>query len=141
LAPYLQVVLVFALGLFADTYERDSIKIPELGIARFWKLPTLWWLASILVSCVISLILTSSRGAWGAAIFNSLVFTIYLRWYWILGIVTTIGTIILSAAYSPSPFKEQMRSIVPRYFWARITDEMYPRGLVCTRDPVDKLIQ
>ena len=37
-----------------------------------------------------------------------------------------MGTVVLSAAYAPSPLKEPLRSIVPRYFWARITDEMYP---------------
>ena len=57
---------------------------------------------------------------------SSLVFTIYQGWYLVLAGVTAIGTVILSAAYAPSPLKEPLRSIVPRYFWARITDEMYP---------------
>jgi O-antigen ligase len=116
LAPYLEMIFVFNLGLFADVYERESIDI---------KSPTFWWLTSILVLCIISLILTSSRGAWGAAIFSSLVFTIYQGWYWIVGIITTIGTTILSAAYAPSPIKEPLRSIVPHYLWARINDDMY----------------
>ena len=33
---------------------------------------------------------------------------------------------VFSAAYAPDPLKQPLRSIVPRYFWARITDEMYP---------------
>ncbi len=76
--------------------------------------------------CALSLILTSSRAAWSIALLGSLVFTIYQGWYWIVGIVTALATIILSAAYAPPPLKEPLRALVPRYFWARITDEMYP---------------
>lgn len=126
LAPYLQMVFVFALGLFVDTYEREAIANSKLGISMLWKLPTFCWLATILVGCSVSLVLTSSRGAWGAVIFGSLVFAIYHRWYWIVGIVTAMGILILSAAYAPFPLKEPLRSMVPRYLWARINDEMYP---------------
>jgi O-antigen ligase len=122
LAAYLQMVFIFCLGLVADRYQQ-SVAAPSI---KFWKAPAVWWLGIILSLCGICLILTSSRGAWGVAIASSLIFTIYQGWYWILGIVTAIGTIILSAAYAPAPLKEPLRSIVPRYFWARITDEMYP---------------
>jgi O-antigen ligase len=125
LAAYLQMVFIFTLGLFADSYER-GMEIPARGRIEVWKSPILWWLGSMLAICIVSLILTSSRGAWGGAIVGSLIFTIYQGWYWILGIVTAIGTVILSAAYAPSPLKTPLRSIVPRYLWARITDEMYP---------------
>lgn len=123
LAAYLQMVFIFTLGLFVDTYEQNTAK-GDRGLK--WKSPTLWWLASVLIICSLSLILTSSRAAWFGAVLSSLVFTIYQGWYWIVGIVTAIGTVVLSAAYAPSPLKEPLRSIVPRYFWARITDEMYP---------------
>jgi O-antigen ligase len=122
LAAYLQMVFIFSLGLIADRYEFHTTP----SRLRFWKDPAVWWLVAILALCSVCLILTSSRGAWGVVIASSLVFTIYQGWYWIVGIVTAIGTIILSAAYAPSPLKESLRSIVPRYFWARITDEMYP---------------
>ncbi len=122
LAAYLQMVFIFALGLLADLSERYIDRRKQ----DFWKSPTLWWLLSVLVLCTLSLIWTSSRAAWSIAILSSLVFTIYQSWYWIVGIVTTIATLILSAAYAPPPLKETLRSIVPRYFWARITDEMYP---------------
>ncbi|WP_310423086.1 O-antigen ligase family protein [Chamaesiphon sp. VAR_48_metabat_135_sub] len=126
LAAYLQMVFIFALGLFADSYEKNSSETSPGGRSPFWKSPTSWWLVSILVICGVSLVLTSSRGAWSAAIFGSLLFTIYQGWYWIVSIVAAIGTIILSAAYAPSPLKEPLRSIVPRYLWARINDDMYP---------------
>ncbi len=127
LGAYLQMVFIFTLGLFVDRYQQELNQVAQGGRARLWKSPVLWWLASVLVICGVSLILASSRGAWSGAIFGSLVFTVYQGWYWILGIVTAIGTITLSAAYAPSPFKQPLRSIVPRYLWARINDDMYPR--------------
>lgn len=134
LAAYLQMAFVFALGLFVDTYNREAIVSSKSSGMSLWRSPTLWWLSAILVGCGSSLILTSSRGAWGAVIFGSLVFTIYQQWYWIVGIVSAIGTTILSAAYAPSPLKEPLRSIVPHYLWARINDEMYPdRSTALTR--------
>jgi O-antigen ligase len=126
LAAYLQMVFIFTLGLFVDRYQSSTTEIGVGGRSRAWKSPLLWWLAAVLVICGGSLILTSSRSAWSGAVLSSLIFTIYQSWYWIVGIVTAIGTIILSAAYAPSPLKEPLRSIVPIYFWARITDEMYP---------------
>ena len=121
LAAYLQMVFIFALGLLVDLADRiDRTKV------NLWKSPTLWWLLSVLGLCTGSLIWTSSRAAWSIAILSSLVFTIYRGWYWLVGGVTAIATIILSAAYAPPPLKAPLRSIVPRYFWARITDEMYP---------------
>ncbi len=116
LAAYLQMVFIFGSGLLVDTYQRQ----------RSWKSPAFLWLVGFLSICTLSLILTSSRAAWTGAILSSLVFTIYQGWYWLVGIVTAIASLILSAAYAPSPLKEPLRSIVPRYFWARITDEMYP---------------
>ncbi|WP_373542807.1 O-antigen ligase family protein [Chamaesiphon sp.] len=134
LALYLQMVSIFALGLIADLYEQHPAEIGTGKLTKFWKSPTLWWLVAILVLCSVSLILTSSRAAWAGAVVGTLVFTIYQGWYWLVGIVSAIGTVILSAAYAPSPLKETLRSIVPRYFWARITDEMYPdRPLALTR--------
>jgi O-antigen ligase len=116
LSAYLQMVFIFGSGLLVDTYQRQ----------RSWKSPALVWLAIFLPICTLSLILTSSRAAWSGALLSSLIFTIYQGWYWLVGMVTAIATLILSAAYAPSPLKEPLRSIVPRYFWARITDEMYP---------------
>ena len=126
LAAYLQMVFMFTIGLIADRSERNTADIGIGKPSKFWKSPALWWLGLVLGLCSVSLILTSSRAAWSGAVVGTLVFTIYQGWYWIVAIVSAIGTVILSAAYAPSPLKEPLRSIVPRYFWARITDEMYP---------------
>ena len=121
LAAYLQMVFIFALGLLADSYE--SCKQNQ---GRIWKSPAFIWLLVCLLPSLVCLILTSSRTAWSGVLLSSLIFTVYQGWYWILGIVSAIATIILSAAYAPLPLREPLRFIVPRYFWARITDEMYP---------------
>ena len=126
LAAYLQMVFIFGLGLLADTSDRFANDTQGRIKSGFWRSPTVWWLLAVLAICTLSLILTSSRGAWSAAMVSCLVFTIYQRWYWLVGIVTAIVTIIFSAAYAPAPLNPTLRSIVPRYFWARITDEMYP---------------
>ncbi len=124
LAAYLQMVFIFAVGLVVDIYGQDGGKT---GARRkIWQSGVGWWLISTIVLCIVALIWTSSRAAWSGAMLSSLVFTIYQGWYWIVGIVTAIATVILSAAYAPLPLREPLRSIVPRYFWARITDEMYP---------------
>jgi O-antigen ligase len=119
---YLQMVFIFSLGLFVDRYERAATAIG----GKFWQSPTTWWLGAMLVMSGGCLLLTSSRGAWSGAMLGSLMFTIYRGWYWIVGIFTAIGTIILSAAYAPSPLNQPLRSIVPSYLWARINDDMYP---------------
>ncbi len=126
LAAYLQMAFIFTIGLFLDRYDAELLAIRAGHKSSVWKSPTLWYLAAMLGICGLSLALTSSRGAWSVTILSSLIFTIYQGWYWIVGIVTAIGATILSAAYAPSPAKEPLRAIVPRYFWARITDEMYP---------------
>jgi O-antigen ligase len=133
-AAYLQMVFIFSLGLLVDTCDRHANgierKVNGLSFARsldpVWKSPNFIWTLLSLLICTICLIFTSSRAAWSDAILSSLVFTIYQGWYLILAGVTAVSTLILSAAYGPSPIKEPLRSIVPRYFWARITDEMYP---------------
>jgi O-antigen ligase len=123
IAAYLQMVFIFGLGLLVDTYEHHASRPDDDPI---WKSPTLLSLVAFLSICGLCLILTSSRSAWIGALLSSLVFTIYQSWYWLVGIVSAIATVILSAAYAPAPLKAPLRSIVPRYFWARITDEMYP---------------
>jgi O-antigen ligase len=122
-AAYLQMVFIFGLGLLVDTYE-GAVNTAEGK--QIWKSPTLIGLGGFLLLCALSLILTSSRAAWSVALLSSSIFTIYQGWYWLVGIVSAVATLVLSAAYAPSPLKAPLRSIVPRYFWARITDEMYP---------------
>ena len=133
LAAYLEMVFIFTLGLLADTYNRshqtEETQDRHLTTAimqPFWKSTMVWWLLVLLLLCIGSMVMTSSRAGWAGMLSVGLIFTIYQGWYWILGSITAIATVIFSAAYAPDPLKQPLRSIVPRYFWARITDEMYP---------------
>ena len=126
LGVYLQMVFIFAVGLVVDTYKQAANPAQSNAIDLFWKFPAFQWLGLVILICIPALILTSSRTAWSVTILSSLVFTIYQGWYWLVGIVTAIATVILSAAYAPAPLQAPLRSIVPYYFWARITDDMYP---------------
>jgi O-antigen ligase len=126
----LQMVFIVGLGLWVDIWEnrddRDSQFLQRKEPPEIWKSPRLIYLSGFLVICGIALIFTSSRSAWGGAIASILIFAVYQSWYWLLGLVAALMAIIFSSAYAPSPLKEPLRAIVPRYFWARITDEMYP---------------
>jgi O-antigen ligase len=128
LAEYLQMVFVFGLGLWVDTWENRGTdpSLGQSGKVKIWKTPKLIYLNVFLLVCGTALIFTSSRSAWGGAIASMLIFAAYQSWYWVLGIVTALIGIVFSSAYAPSPIKAPLRTIVPRYFWARITDEMYP---------------
>ena len=134
LAAYLQMVFIFTIGLLMDTYDQSRRMRERQDISLtanrtnllFWKSTTVLWLLALLLLSVSSIVMTSSRAAWGGILLTSLIFTIYQGWYWILSIITATATVILGAAYAPNPLKQILRSTVPRYFWARITDEMYP---------------
>jgi O-antigen ligase len=125
LAEYLQMVFILALGLWVDTWEQRGSRNVDKPDA-IWRSPKLIYLTGFLVVCGTALMLTSSRSAWGGAIVSLLIFALYQAWYWLLGVVAAAMAVIFSSAYAPSPLKEPLRAIVPRYVWARITDEMYP---------------
>jgi O-antigen ligase len=116
LAAYLQMVFIFSLGITIDTYQQRPTN---------WQI-RIAWLLLYLGLCSACLVLTSSRSGWTIMVVSILMFTLYCGWYWAIGLVSALATVVLSAAYSPPPLKEPLRTIVPRYFWARITDEMYP---------------
>jgi O-antigen ligase len=127
-AEYLQMVFIFGLGLWVDTWERrhPDPSQGKLAQTQIWWSPKLIYLTIFLLLSGTALMLTSSRSAWGGAIASMLVYAAYQSWYWILGLVSALMAVVFSSAYAPSPLKEPLRAIVPRYFWARITDEMYP---------------
>lgn len=125
LAEYLQMVFILAMGLWIDTWEHETTSRP-LSFTQIWKIPKLIYLSGLLASCGIALIATSSRSAWSGAIACTLIFAVYQSWYWLLGLISAGMAIVFGSAYAPDPVKTPLRAIVPRYFWARITDEMYP---------------
>ena len=74
----------------------------------------------------IALILTNSRNAWVIAAIACLAFGLYRGWYWLWMGMSVVAGMVLGASFAPSPCREWLRSIVPAFFWARLTDELYP---------------
>ena len=90
-----------------------------------------YWLRWVFLSVAvignaIALILTNSRNAWAIVIVSCLAFALYQGWRWLIALVAGVATTVLWAAFGPSPVREWLRTIVPTYFWARLTDQLYP---------------
>lgn len=111
---YFLVMFTLALGLWVEAYRWRKSKLVE-------------WLSltGIVLLLASALILTSSRNAWLMAMLVTTIFIIYLRWYWLLAMGGAIASAILAAAFAPSPLNLWLQQIVPRYFWARLNDQMY----------------
>ncbi len=118
LAFFLVVAFTLSIGLWILHYRRDSIikngrinrQLLVLTVAIFFN--------------GIGLIVTNSRSAWGLAILGLMAFSIYLRWYWIIISVFLVIFVVIWAAWIPV-YQDFMRQVVPSYFWARLTDELY----------------
>jgi len=87
----------------------------------------------VVLLIAIALVLTSSRNAWAIALLITITYLIYLRWYWLLALGEVVITAIASAAFAPSPINTGLRQLVPRYLWARLTDQMYNRPVETLR--------
>jgi O-antigen ligase len=129
-SSYLVVVLMLVLGLFMDALRSQGVtsrRSFKLGLVRvlvqrFQQAV----LGTIAVSCGLTLILTNSRNAWAIALLGCLAYAIYLGWTWLWAGVLTIAGVVTTAAFGPYPLKRGLQVIVPAYFWARLTDELYP---------------
>jgi O-Antigen ligase len=116
--------------LLSSPLCKGGLRGVKISLSDFCKKPNTKWilgfLSLVLISDGIGLILTNSRNAWGLAFLACLVFAFYVGWRWIvLGVVTAAST-VLFASWGPSPGREWLRQIVPAFFWARLSDEMYP---------------
>lgn len=114
LAAYLQVVFILGLGLWIEVFQAGR---------KSWKL---WFLTVVVAGNAIALILTNSRNVWGIAVIACLAFALYLGWRWLVIAVTTAASIIIWASFAPVALgSKELRSIVPAFFWARLSDQMY----------------
>ena len=116
LAIYLAIAFCLTLGLWLETWRRSSQK----------STPALILLTIILLADISGLVLTSSRSAWGLAIFSFMAYAVYLSWRWLVWTVTAATTVILWASFAPELGGEQLRTVVPAFIWARLSDRMYP---------------
>ena len=127
LAIYLAIAFTLTLGLWLSTWQSWRQK-PTKQQAR-----TLLLLTLILLGDISGLILTSSRNAWGLAVFSFMGFAVYLGWRWLVWGVTGAATAILWASFAPSLGGTQLRQVVPRFIWARLSDQLYERPVETLR--------
>ena len=130
LAGYLVIVFILGLGLWIENYQtlapsliKRTRRLPHLALIVWLR----WGFLSVAVfGNLVALILTNSRNAWVIAVCASLAFAFYQGWRWLVYVVTGIVGSVLWAAFGPSPVQQWLRVVVPAFFWARLTDQMYP---------------
>jgi O-antigen ligase len=120
LAAYLQAVFILALGLWIETFQalRQRWNKSQRGQLLFWSV--------LVVGNAIALVLTNSRNVWGIAVLAWLAFALYLGWRLLVAGVTAAVGSILWASFGLEPGRQWLRSLVPAFFWARLSDQLYP---------------
>lgn len=120
LAAYLVIVFILGLGLWLDNYLIWRGRFNKKGKILFGIL------SLTVIIDAIGLILTDSRNAWIIAIIGCLSFALYLGYRWLFIAITTVAGLVAGASWGPPPLDTLLRNIVPAYFWARLSDELYP---------------
>ncbi|UNU27593.1 O-antigen ligase family protein [Microcoleus vaginatus] len=80
----------------------------------------------------VALIFTNSRNAWGLAVMAVLAFAFYAGYKKLLAVVFSVASTVFLSAFGPEPLRQSLRRIVPAFFWARLTDEMFPNRPTAT---------
>ena len=127
LAIYLAIAFTLTLGLWLSTWRSGRHQLTKQQAL------TLLLLTLILLADIGGLILTSSRNAWGLAVFSFMAYAAYLGWRWLVWGVTGAATAILWASFAPSLGGTQLRQVVPRFIWARLSDQLYERPVETLR--------
>ena len=118
LAIYLAIAFCLTLGLWLDWHVK--------GKSNQRSIFTSILLTIILFTDLIGLVLTSSRNAWGLVFISFMAYAVYLGWRWLVWGVTAAATVIIWASFAPNLGGEQLRTVVPAFIWARLSDRMYP---------------
>jgi O-antigen ligase len=120
LAAYLLIAFILGLGLGIITCQNWHT---SQSSKKSWLLG---FLALTIVIDALGILLTSSRNAWAIAVLACIAFALYLGWRSLVlaffGFVSAIGW----ASFGINPSRDWLRGIVPAYFWARLSDQMYP---------------
>jgi O-antigen ligase len=119
LGAYLQLVFILGLGMWLEVTDGG----------KWRQMPAKWlgiWLTIAVILDGVALVLTHSRNAWAIAVMAGLAFALYQRWVWLVGFVTGIVGAIAWSAFGLEPGRSWLRKVIPAFFWARLTNEMYP---------------
>ena len=126
LAIYLAIAFALTLGLWLSTWQSWRSKLRH-------NASSLLLLTLILLADVSGLFLTSSRNAWGLAVFSFMAYAVYLGWRWLVWLVTGAATAILWASFLPTLGGTQLRRVVPTFIWMRLSDRLYERPIETLR--------
>lgn len=127
LAIYLAIAFTLTLGLWWSTWRQKTTKLKAATLF------SLLLLTLILFADISGLVLTSSRNAWGLAVFSFMAYALYLGWKWLVWGVTGAATAILWASFAPNLGGTQLRRIVPAFIWIRLSDQAYERPIETLR--------
>lgn len=120
LAAYFQMVFILGLGLWIEAFHNCR------KYRNKFQASQLLFLTVTVISNAIALFLTDSRNVWAIAFLACLSFALYLGWRWMIVAVTTAASTILWASFGPPDVGRQwLRTVVPPFFWARLTDQLY----------------
>ena len=131
LAGYLLIVFSLGLGLWIETFQTLVSTTPKPQKISWRHVPLNVWLrlgflTAAVIGNLVALILTDSRNAWEIAFFAAIAFALYQGWRWLVAGVAGVAGSILWAAFGPPPMQRWLRAMVPAFFWARLTDQLYP---------------
>ena len=126
LAIYLAIAFTLTLGLWLETWQKQ-------GYTSKPQTRTLLLLTLILIADLGGLFLTSSRSAWGLAVFSFVAYAVYLGWRWLIVGIASAATAILWASFAPNLGGTQLRRVVPAVIWMRLSDRLYERPVETLR--------
>jgi len=121
LAIYLQVIFILSLGFCLEELKQhlpfNQTNLPKLRLI---------FLSLLVLTTGGALVMTSTRNSWAIALLAILAFALYQGWKLLVaGVMGFIG-VILWSAFGVNPSKQWLRGIIPRFIWARLSDEMNP---------------
>ncbi len=120
-AAYLLMALFLGLSLWLKSFHTRVNR----GFSSLLSQKSFIYLSVTLLVDSLALILTSSRNAWAIALLGSLVFALYIGWWWICLAAGAFTAAIMGASFGHNPWQGGLRKIVPYYFWGRLSDQMH----------------
>lgn len=121
LAIYLQIIFILSLGFCLEELKHhlpfNRTNAPKLRLI---------FLSFLVLATGGALVMTSTRNSWAIAFLAILAFALYQGWkFLVAGVMGFLG-VILWSAFGLDPSKQWLRGIIPRFIWARLSDEMNP---------------